>query len=168
MAGDLDVRLPGGETGREVADRFDEVLREVADAHPGETVLVVSHGGAIGLGVPAIARMDAARQRLGNCDTVERLADADGWVCTRYGADSAHSWLHPWVPQPTAESLDWCAIPPRNPESRDPPILKKIRESVIGDDQVMDGPFGPRRVTYADYTAAAAPSASSRTSSATR
>jgi 2,3-bisphosphoglycerate-dependent phosphoglycerate mutase len=88
MAGDLDVRLPGGETGREVADRFDEVLREVADAHPGETVLVVSHGGAIGLGVPAIARMDAARQRLGNCDTVELLADADGWVCTRYGADS--------------------------------------------------------------------------------
>jgi selenocysteine lyase/cysteine desulfurase len=24
---------------------------------------------------------------------------------------------------------------------------------VIGDDQVMVGPFGPRRVTYADYTA---------------
>ena len=33
------------------------------------------------------------------------------------------------------------------------PLLRRIRESVIGDDQVMDGPFGPRRVTYADYTA---------------
>ena len=33
------------------------------------------------------------------------------------------------------------------------PILGKIRASVIGDDQVMHGPFGPRRVTYADYTA---------------
>ena len=33
------------------------------------------------------------------------------------------------------------------------PLLRKIRESVIGDDQVMLGPFGPRRVTYADYTA---------------
>jgi selenocysteine lyase/cysteine desulfurase len=33
------------------------------------------------------------------------------------------------------------------------PLLRKIRESVIGDDQVMPGPFGPRRVTYADYTA---------------
>ena len=55
--------------------------------------------------------------------------------------------------QPSAESLDWCAIPPRDPELRDPPILKKIRESVIGDDQLMHGPFGPRRVTYADYTA---------------
>ena len=35
----------------------------------------------------------------------------------------------------------------------EPPILGRIRESVIGDDQVMLGPFGPRRVTYADYTA---------------
>ncbi len=33
------------------------------------------------------------------------------------------------------------------------PLLRRIRESVIGDDQVMPGPFGPRRVTYADYTA---------------
>ena len=33
------------------------------------------------------------------------------------------------------------------------PLLRQIRDSVIGDDQVMVGPFGPRRVTYADYTA---------------
>ncbi|MCA9794245.1 MAG: aminotransferase class V-fold PLP-dependent enzyme, partial [Candidatus Eremiobacteraeota bacterium] len=32
-------------------------------------------------------------------------------------------------------------------------LVARIRESVIGDDQVMDGPYGPRRVTYADYTA---------------
>ena len=85
MDGDLDVRLPGGETGREIADRFGDVLREIADAHPGETVLVVSHGGAIGLGVPAIARMAAEQGQLGNCDTVEVRADADAWVCTRWG-----------------------------------------------------------------------------------
>ncbi len=35
----------------------------------------------------------------------------------------------------------------------DSPLLRRIRESVIGDDQVMRGPYGPRRVTYADYTA---------------
>ncbi|MET0780236.1 MAG: aminotransferase class V-fold PLP-dependent enzyme [Microbacterium sp.] len=35
----------------------------------------------------------------------------------------------------------------------EPPLLARIRESVIGDDQIMFGPFGPRRVTYADYTA---------------
>lgn len=33
------------------------------------------------------------------------------------------------------------------------PLLRRIRESVIGEDQVLDGPYGPRRVTYADYTA---------------
>lgn len=35
----------------------------------------------------------------------------------------------------------------------EPPILAQIRAAVIGDDGVMYGPFGPRRVTYADYTA---------------
>src|ERR1051325_4892247 len=35
----------------------------------------------------------------------------------------------------------------------DTPLLRRIRASVIGDDQVMPGPFGPRRMTYADYTA---------------
>ncbi|HVF19086.1 MAG TPA: aminotransferase class V-fold PLP-dependent enzyme [Mycobacteriales bacterium] len=34
-----------------------------------------------------------------------------------------------------------------------PPLLANIRESVIGDDQVMHTPYGPRRITYADYTA---------------
>ncbi len=32
-------------------------------------------------------------------------------------------------------------------------LLEFIRESVIGRNDVVDGPFGPRRVTYADYTA---------------
>ena len=32
-------------------------------------------------------------------------------------------------------------------------LIDTIRASVIGDDQVIDGPYGPRRVTYADYTA---------------
>ncbi len=35
----------------------------------------------------------------------------------------------------------------------DAPLLRRIRDSVIGEDQVMPGPYGPRRVTYADYTA---------------
>ena len=32
-------------------------------------------------------------------------------------------------------------------------LVRRVRDSVIGDDQVMHGPYGPRRVTYADYTA---------------
>src|SRR3954465_5948279 len=35
----------------------------------------------------------------------------------------------------------------------DTPLLERIRASVIGDDQVLPGPYGPRRVSYADYTA---------------
>lgn len=38
-------------------------------------------------------------------------------------------------------------------DALDTPLLRRIRDSVIGDDQVMPGPYGPRRVTYADYTA---------------
>ena len=45
------------------------------------------------------------------------------------------------------------AIADRDPGLVDPPILARIRDAVIGDDLVMDGPYGPRRVTYADYTA---------------
>ena len=29
----------------------------------------------------------------------------------------------------------------------------KVRDLFIGDDEILDGPYGPRRVTYADYTA---------------
>jgi selenocysteine lyase/cysteine desulfurase len=32
-------------------------------------------------------------------------------------------------------------------------LLERIREGIIGEDRAVDGPFGPRRVTYADYTA---------------
>ncbi|HRY08757.1 MAG: aminotransferase class V-fold PLP-dependent enzyme [Actinobacteria bacterium] len=40
-----------------------------------------------------------------------------------------------------------------DPALPQPAILQTIRDAVIGDDQVMPGPYGPRRVTYADYTA---------------
>lgn len=32
-------------------------------------------------------------------------------------------------------------------------LIETIRGAIIGDDRVIEGPFGPRRVTYADYTA---------------
>jgi hypothetical protein len=40
------------------------------------------------------------------------------------------------------------------PENKDKEgLLQYIRDSIIGKDEVIDTPFGPRRVTYADYTA---------------
>src|SRR5690349_1965752 len=38
-------------------------------------------------------------------------------------------------------------------EPLETPLLRLVRDSVIGDDLVMEGPYGPRRITYADYTA---------------
>ncbi len=45
------------------------------------------------------------------------------------------------------------SFPPRADGLPEPALLASIRQSIIGDDQVMDGPYGPRRITYADYTA---------------
>jgi selenocysteine lyase/cysteine desulfurase len=39
------------------------------------------------------------------------------------------------------------------PESEGEALVNLIRRSVIGEDEAVIGPFGPRRVTYADYTA---------------
>ena len=33
------------------------------------------------------------------------------------------------------------------------PLLATIRQGIIGRDRAIDGPYGPRRLTYADYTA---------------
>ncbi len=32
-------------------------------------------------------------------------------------------------------------------------LIEKIRDGIIGDARALDGPYGPRRMTYADYTA---------------
>jgi selenocysteine lyase/cysteine desulfurase len=44
------------------------------------------------------------------------------------------------------------SLGPRSAEQRRT-LIETIRGAIIGDDQVLDGPYGPRRVTYADYTA---------------
>jgi broad specificity phosphatase PhoE len=82
VAGDLEVGLPGGETGRETADRVLAVLDELADQYRGETVLVVTHGGviltlwgAIAPGSPAAPAFDGVTN--GSSYAFER--DADGW-----------------------------------------------------------------------------------------
>jgi len=44
-------------------------------------------------------------------------------------------------------------IPPPTPDLPQSDLVKRIRTNVIGEDVVVPGPFGDRRITYADYTA---------------
>jgi len=54
----------------------------------------------------------------------------------------------------TAARADITAAPrPLTPRSREQRLIDRIRDSVIGDDAVLDGPFGRRRMVYADATA---------------
>ena len=46
---DHDLALPGGESGRIAQTRVHEALFELAQRHPGNTLVVASHGNAIGL-----------------------------------------------------------------------------------------------------------------------
>ncbi|MBX3092199.1 MAG: aminotransferase class V-fold PLP-dependent enzyme [Cryobacterium sp.] len=51
------------------------------------------------------------------------------------------------------QSVEECLIPARSKTLAEPPIVTRVRECVIGDDRLMDGPYGLKPVTYADYTA---------------
>ena len=53
------------------------------------------------------------------------------------------------VPAPRVQLLRDPAATRAQPNS----LIDRIREAVIGDDYELDGPFGPRRITYADHTA---------------
>ena len=84
LGGDLSARIPGGESGEEVAGRYAAVLDEIADAHRGESVLVISHGGVMCMALSALARNLALSHSrdlpLANGDVVALEGDADGWV----------------------------------------------------------------------------------------
>ena len=78
VAGDVDARFPGGESGSEVAARVALVLDDLADVHRGETVVVVSHGGAILASLAVLARRRGS-SRIENCSYAALERDADGW-----------------------------------------------------------------------------------------
>lgn len=83
-AGDLSVGCPGAETGSDVVRRVTAELASVADEFRGETVLVVSHGGALQLTLPRLATNVSTdlgfSEPIDNVGTCELAADADGWV----------------------------------------------------------------------------------------
>ena len=84
LAGDARAQVPGGESGAEVLARMTAELGGIADAHQGETVLVVSHGDVLGFAVPRLALNlpagYAQTQPLGYAAVVEAATDSDGMV----------------------------------------------------------------------------------------
>ena len=52
--GDLDARISGGDSGRELSAKVTATLAGVADAHPGQSVAVVSHVAALTVGLMAL------------------------------------------------------------------------------------------------------------------
>ncbi|MGW2045931.1 histidine phosphatase family protein [Streptomyces sp. NPDC001858] len=82
-AGDVDLRMPGGESGAEFLARYDGVVAEAA-ASGARAVALVSHGAAIRTWAAArVAGVDvpfAAAHRLANTGTVVlEGSPADGW-----------------------------------------------------------------------------------------
>ncbi|HEX3786873.1 MAG TPA: histidine phosphatase family protein [Pseudonocardiaceae bacterium] len=90
-AGDLDVPMPGGETGTEVIARYHRVLADIGARHPAGTVVVVSHGAVIRLVAPTLAGNVslalAERQLLPNTGRVVLAEDSStptGWRCIEW------------------------------------------------------------------------------------
>ncbi|MFI9810738.1 histidine phosphatase family protein [Saccharothrix variisporea] len=88
-AGDLDATIPGGESGRQVIDRFLAAVDKVCARHaPDDTVVLVSHGGAIRLAALAMARnVQPALLEAGllpNTGQVVLEDTGDGWRCTSW------------------------------------------------------------------------------------
>ena len=92
--GDLDVPMPGGETGNEVLDRYVPVLTDLRmrylddDDFSGD-IVVVSHGAAIRLTSAVLAGVDAnfaLDNHLDNAEAVVLAPITDGrWSCVRWG-----------------------------------------------------------------------------------
>jgi probable phosphoglycerate mutase len=92
--GELDLSLPGGETGNDVLDRYVPVLTELRmrylddDGWNGD-IVVVSHGAAIRLASAVLGGVDAnfaLDNHLDNAESVVLAPITDGrWSCLRWG-----------------------------------------------------------------------------------
>jgi broad specificity phosphatase PhoE len=111
--GDLDARLAGGESGRDVLDRYVPVLTQLRmrylddDAWHGD-IVVVSHGAAIRLTAATLAGVDpgfALDHHLSNAESVVLAPITDGrWSCLHWG-DVAPPFYPEPEPHPVEDAL---------------------------------------------------------------
>lgn len=87
-SGDLDQARPGGESGKQVLDRYLADVAAIRSTHQDGTAVLVSHGAAIRLAVVALAaNVDgsfAGPRQLPNAAIVLLEADGVGWRCLRW------------------------------------------------------------------------------------
>lgn len=95
--GDLGLAMPGGESGRDVLDRYIPVLtdlrlRYLDDHRWTSDIVVVSHGAAIRLAASTLAGVESSYvldHHLANTEAVVLAPITDGrWSCVRWGADA--------------------------------------------------------------------------------
>jgi broad specificity phosphatase PhoE len=108
--GDLDVPMPGGETGNEVLDRYVPVLTQLRmrylddDAWHGD-IVVVSHGAAIRLVSAVVAGVDgsfALDHHLANAESVVLAPITDGrWSCLQWS-----TLTPPFYPEPDVHPVE--------------------------------------------------------------
>jgi broad specificity phosphatase PhoE len=108
--GDLDVPMPGGETGNEVLDRYVPVLTRLRmrylddDSWHGD-IIVVSHGAAIRLVSAVLAGVDASfalDHHLANTEAVVLAPITDGrWSCVQWS-----TLTPPFYPEPDVHPVE--------------------------------------------------------------
>jgi len=108
--GDLDVPMPGGETGNEVLDRYVPVLTQLRmryldnDAWHGD-IVVVSHGAAIRLVSAVLAGVEATfalDHHLANTEAVVLAPITDGrWSCVQWS-----TLTPPFYPEPDVHPVE--------------------------------------------------------------
>jgi len=79
--GDVTARMPGGESGRDVLDRYLPAIEGLRDEHPTGTAVLVSHGAVLRLVAHALVGALAdlgADDHVDNCGRVILTAGADG------------------------------------------------------------------------------------------
>lgn len=95
LDGEVHESLPDGESGADVVRRVSSELESAADLFRGETLLAISHGGAMSLTLPSLASNVPTNYALGrplaNCSTCEVTADADGWTLHSWGSAPVQS-----------------------------------------------------------------------------
>ncbi|MCT7661560.1 histidine phosphatase family protein [Mycobacterium deserti] len=108
--GDLDIPMPGGETARQVLDRYVPVitqlrLRYLDDHEWHGDIAVVSHGAAIRLTAALLAGVEssfALDHHLANAESVVLTPITDGrWSCVQWGDKTP-----PFYPEPDVHPVE--------------------------------------------------------------